>query len=184
MLRTNQTSCLKETGSKAQSVTNANLSPAQVFLVAAAAALLLFLCFTLPAMAQAKTVPNKSSTLNLSLEPDSDDTPDLARLKAAFRLMSAYSQVQQICEKCSSPRVMKGFHSTNGTVLPKIVSVIKKSGALNDAWKAAVDDYTNKAVEQALAENDCSNLLELIKNDHWDLFQGRLLDDYKLINPK
>ncbi|MDR2387620.1 MAG: hypothetical protein LBE80_08570 [Deltaproteobacteria bacterium] len=179
---TNRPSCLKETGTKAQSVPIPSPTFAQVFLAAAAVALLLFLSFASPALPQAQKATAKDPSL--SLDPASEDTPELSRLKAAFRLMSAYSQVKQICEKCSNPQAMKGFHSTNGAVLPKIVAVIKKSGALNDAWRAAVDDYTNKAVERAMAENDCSDLLDLIKKDHWDLFQGRLLNDYRLINQK
>ena len=121
---------------------------------------------------------------DLSLEPDPGDSPALARQKAALRLMSAYTQVQLICEKCSKPQVMKGFNSANGSVLPKIVAVLRESGALNDAWKGAVDDYTDKAVSDALAHYDCDGLMDLINQDHWTLYRGRFIDDYRLINLK
>ncbi|MDR0622789.1 MAG: hypothetical protein LBJ61_13095 [Deltaproteobacteria bacterium] len=134
--------------------------------------------------AQAAVAVASINPTDLSLESDPDDTPQLARLKAALRLMSAYSQVQIICEKCNQPQIMKTFHSANGSVLPKVIAVLKEAGAMTDDWKETVDKYTNEAVEAAMAENDCAQLMGLIKKHHWTLYQGRFVNDYKLISRK
>jgi hypothetical protein len=116
-----------------------------------------------------------------SLDPEPDDDPELARLKSALRLMSAYTQVQKICEKCSRPEIMKAYHAANGTVLPKIMAVLKRAGALNDEWRSAVDKYTDSALKKALEDYDCDQLIVMIRNEHWTLYHGRFLEDYKLV---
>ncbi|MDR3135346.1 MAG: hypothetical protein LBU69_04540 [Deltaproteobacteria bacterium] len=135
----------------------------------------------LPGVTLSQDENKANSEPSYTLETNPDDTHELARLKAAYRLMSAYTQVQKICELCSQPRVMQGFHSANGTVLAKITKVFKETGALNDKWKAAVTDYTDKAVEKAMSENNCNQLIALIKEDHWSLYKGRFLDDYNIV---
>jgi hypothetical protein len=118
------------------------------------------------------------------LDPEPDDEPARIRLKAALRLFSAYRQVQIICEKCGQPQVMKGFHSANGSVLNKISLVFREAGGLQNEWKEAVEIYTDKAVQEATSASDCPELMELIRDNHWTLYEGRFSDDYKIVRGK
>ncbi|MDR1309875.1 MAG: hypothetical protein LBL95_08290 [Deltaproteobacteria bacterium] len=134
------------------------------------------------AAAQDDAMPPKEP--DYSLEANPDDTPGLAKLKAALRLLSAYTQVQEICQKCSQPQILKGYAQANGSTLPLIVKAIQLGGGQDDKWKAAVNESTRQAVQKAMAESDCAKLVSLVRDGHWSLYSGRFAEDYKLVKGK
>jgi hypothetical protein len=129
------------------------------------------------AVAQVKEEP----PVQLSLISSPDDPPELAKLKAAFRLFSVYTQVEGICNKCRLEKTMVGYARSNGKILSQSLEVIKKAEALTPEWKQAVEDFSQQGIEEAMANSTCQNLDFEITKGQWALHRGRSEDDYKIM---
>jgi hypothetical protein len=113
-----------------------------------------------------------------SLDPQPDDAPGLARLKAAFRLLAAFREAELICRQCGLGEIMNGYARINGQALGQAVAAIRQGKGLTDEWKRSVALRADAGVAQAFAEGDCGRLGQRIREGEWDLHKGEHEDDY------
>jgi hypothetical protein len=116
-----------------------------------------------------------------NLIKEADDSPQEATLKAALRLLSAYTQVQTICNQCGDQKVFQKYAQVNGSTLALVIKAIQTYAGQDSKWKAAVDDDSKAKSAQQLKIADCATLLGHIRKGEWSLYTGRFTEDYKLI---
>jgi hypothetical protein len=119
-----------------------------------------------------------------TLESKPDDSPALSASKAALRLVSVFTQVQKICEKCSLEDVLSGYVKANGNSIAQVVKFAGGAGALSPEWKIATEQSVDKGLQSAFESYDCLQLSEQIKNGQWSIYKGAFEDDYNLIRKK
>ncbi|MDR0356673.1 MAG: hypothetical protein LBJ64_13205 [Deltaproteobacteria bacterium] len=142
--------------------------------------LLVAVLFLAAANKEMRAADENGAEYNLATE--SNDSPREAKLKAALRLLSAYSQVQNLCAKCGEPSVMKGYAQANGSTLAKAIKVIQINGGQNERWKAVLRDDAKSSVQTILTQVSCEKIISDIRQGRWALYDGRFKSDYMLVS--
>lgn len=122
-----------------------------------------------------------------SLETSPEDSPGLAKKKAALRLFKAYGVTLGQLAACRAQvtegeKTAQGFSSRNGNTLATVMAVIKQQGGLTQANKNIVDTAIAGEVAKPV---DCRVLIKAVADGERDLYKApQYLDDYKLLRSK
>lgn len=131
---------------------------------------------------------NEASTLSppsFQLEPKPDDTPLMARKKAALRLFSAYNVTVARLEACKAQNseavtASKNFNSRNGNTLAILMRTIKTTGGINADIKASLEDDLAQQLAGDIVE--CPVLIKAVNRGEKDLYKAsEYASDYNLI---
>lgn len=145
-----------------------------------------------PLTAQDKKEPAAANSADslappmFSLETKADDSPDMARKKAALRLFKSYSVTVGLLKGCQAngsaeaPKALAGFNSRNGNSLGTIMAAIKRLGGVNPDIKTALD--TAVAAEVTAGAPDCPAFLKAVEDGARDVYKApEYADDYALV---
>lgn len=123
-----------------------------------------------------------------SLETAGDDSPEMAKKKAALRLFKAYSVTMGQLNSCKgrsseAGKAASGYSSRNGNTLSLVMSVIKKHGGINPDIRLVLDSEIAAEVQAGL--DDCQGLARKIAKGESDLHKApEFAEDYQLIKAK
>lgn len=142
-----------------------------------------------PGPADRDQTPSPSTPLPpaFSLETSAQDTPGLAKKKAALRLFKAYGVTMAQLGACrpqvqETEKVMGDFSSRNGNTLATVTGVIKQQGGLTPEIKHVIN---SAMAEEASKAVDCQALVKAVADGERDIYKAaQYLDDYKLIRSK
>jgi hypothetical protein len=116
-----------------------------------------------------------------SLSPDPQDGPKTVKLKAALRLLTVYSQTEELCRRCDQAAVFKGYAQSNGSSVGKVVNALRQTGGLTQQWKEVVDKEVREGVDKLQSEADCDTLAEQIRQGDYSIYKGIYEKDFELI---
>ncbi len=121
-----------------------------------------------------------------TLETNADDSPDMARKKAALRLFKSYSVTLGLLKGCQAkgsteaPKTVAGFNSRNGNTLGTVMAAIKRLGGFTPDVKTALD--TAIAAEVMVGVSDCPAFLKAVDGGVRDIYKApEYADDYALV---
>lgn len=120
------------------------------------------------------------------LETAPEDSPDLARKKAALRLFKSYSVTVGLLNGCKTKapaeagKAASGFNSRNGSTLGTIMATLKRLGGFNPEIKTALD--TAIAAEVMVGTSDCQALIKAVDGGARDIYKApEYAEDYALM---
>ncbi|MDR1871518.1 MAG: hypothetical protein LBS60_06265 [Deltaproteobacteria bacterium] len=173
--------------------------PAPLFLMVVSLAMVIALAAVTPLAAQtpaaeesdqtetapkAPLAPPNPAEPEVTLDLDPDDHPDMARFKAALRLLAGYNQVMSIAKACQLHEVWENYQNRNGRTFSRVFVALKSGGALDEKYRALVDESV-KAVTRDAVKVGCEPSARDIDNGNWDLYKApRFEVDYKLFTSK
>jgi len=147
-----------------------------------------------PASAESQSGPGPTALLPperapaFTLETTPEDSPEMAKKKAALRLFKAYSVVSGQLNACKGQsseagKAVSGYGSRNGNTLSLIMSVIKKHGGITPDIRLALDDEIGASIKAGL--NDCQGLARKVAKGELDLHKApEYAEDYQLTKAK
>ena len=147
-----------------------------------------------PAPAENQSVPGPTALLPperapaFNLETNPEDSPEMAKKKAALRLFKAYSAVSGQLNACKGQsseagKAASGYNSRNGNTLSLIMSVIKKHGGITPDIRLVLDDEIGASIKAGL--NDCQGVARKVAKGELDLHKApEYAEDYQLIKAK
>jgi hypothetical protein len=115
------------------------------------------------------------------------DSPELALLKAALRLLTHAQVTTQAIKTCApapeAGKALNHFMKHNGNTLAQVMNVIKESGGITPEIKTILDMEVAAGTEALLAEFDCPALAVLVTKNTRDIYRAaELAEDYKQIS--
>lgn len=146
------------------------------------------------APAEGQSVPAKSTVLPpepapvFSLETAPEDSPELAKKKAALRLFMAYSTTQGQLNACKGKsseagKAATGYGSRNGNTLSLLMTTIKKLGGITPDIRLVLD--AEIAAEVTAGLDDCQGLARKVAKGEMDLHKAQeYAEDYQLVKAK
>ena len=131
---------------------------------------------------EAKNLPVPAPTLAAV----AGDDVALLKMKAALRLMSAFTAINQAGKNCLAENadfksVFINYSERNGNTVATILTYIKKAGGINAELKKAVEKETTDRLKQ-FSDLGCPNFQALIDDGALDLYKGSIfVDDYNFL---
>ena len=124
------------------------------------------------------------SLLPFSLTTDADDSPGMARKKAALRLVRSYQATLGQLHACRSShqeagKAMSSFDQRNGNTLALSMKIINEYGGLSSEIRSALDAEVTALISSS---GDCQVLIREVNAGGHDLYKApRHVQDYKLV---
>jgi hypothetical protein len=124
-----------------------------------------------------------------TLITEEDDSPELARLKAALRLWKHAQVTTKALQTCpdtpGAGKTLKEFQNRNGNTLPILLNIIKTSGGLTPEIRALIEKEVNEDTAVLLEETGCEALTAQVAKNARDIYKAPdLAEDYRLVRTR
>ena len=151
--------------------------------------LILFFCGSMAWADQTTDEAQKVLASAPSLAAIEGDDAALLKMKAALRLMSAFTAISQAGKACLAEQtdfknIFVSYSERNGNTVATILTYIKKTGGISAELKQAVEKETKARLKQFSALG-CANFQAAMDAGTLDLYKGPdYINDYNLVRAK
>ena len=146
------------------------------------------------------SLPAEEAPPPFTLTTQDDDRPNIARLKAALRLLK-YAQVttkalQSCTDTPEAVKVLRDYQGRNGKTIHTVMNLIKENGGLSQEIKRLLDLEVTHGTAALLEESGCEKLTKMVIRAARDIYEAgendrnikykdpEVMADYRLVREK